>query len=83
MDHKPHLVKGTTVCLDKRFGGLVVKELFSLDKALLCKLSRCYANESGAVCVMILLEESVVRKRGVEHLCFQEEGLWKRIRKWC
>ena len=65
LDHKPHLVKWTIVCLDKRFGGWVVKDLSSLNKALHCKWSWCYASESGA-----LWHDVIKGKYG------EEEGGW-------
>ena len=37
MDHKPHLVNWATMCLDKKNGGLGVRGLFKLNKALLSK----------------------------------------------
>ena len=37
METKPHLVNLTIVCLDQRIGGLGVKNLFCLNKALLLK----------------------------------------------
>ena len=48
MEKKSHLVRWLTVCLDKRKGGLGVKNLAMLDKALLRKWSWCYANEKEA-----------------------------------
>ena len=37
LERKPHLVKRDTVCLDKRKGGLGVRRLSTLNRALLCK----------------------------------------------
>ncbi|RVX09363.1 Transcription initiation factor TFIID subunit 1 [Vitis vinifera] len=48
LDHKPHLVKWTVVCGDKKKGGLGVKNLSVLNKALLCKWSWRFAIERGA-----------------------------------
>ena len=39
LEKKPHLVRWSTVCLDKRKGGLGVKRLAMFDKALICKWS--------------------------------------------
>ena len=36
---KPHLVKWDTICLERRNGGLEVKNLSIMNKALLCKWS--------------------------------------------
>ena len=45
LERKTHLVKWTTVFLDKRKGGLGVKCLFILNKALLYKWSWWFAIE--------------------------------------
>ena len=37
LERKPHLVNWNTVCLDKRKGGLGVRRLSTLNRALLCK----------------------------------------------
>ncbi|KAJ9705360.1 hypothetical protein PVL29_003414 [Vitis rotundifolia] len=37
LERKPHLVKWDTICLDKRKGGLGVRRLSTLNRALLCK----------------------------------------------
>ena len=37
LEKKPHLVKWLTVCSDRKMGGLGVKSLSILNKALLCK----------------------------------------------
>ena len=37
LEKKPHLVKRSTVCLDIKMGGLGIKSLAILNKALLCK----------------------------------------------
>ena len=39
LERKPHLVRWGLVCLDKSKGGLGVKCLSTLNKALLCKWS--------------------------------------------
>ena len=44
---RPQLVRWATICLDKRKGGLGVKSLSTLNKALLCKWSWRFANERG------------------------------------
>ena len=48
LDSKPHLVKWDTVCFDRRKGGLGVRRLHSLNKALLCKWICCFASEREA-----------------------------------
>ena len=45
MERKPHLVNWDTVCLDKRKGGLGVRRLSILNRALLCKWNWRFANE--------------------------------------
>ena len=45
LERKPHLVNWYTVCLDKRKGGLRVRRLSTLNRALLCKWNWCFANE--------------------------------------
>ena len=37
LERKPHLVKWVTICSDKRKGGLGVRCLSTLNRALLCK----------------------------------------------
>ena len=37
LEKKPHLVKWATVCTDKKVGGLRVRDLHKLNKALLGK----------------------------------------------
>ena len=49
MDKKPHLVKWSTVCANKRNGGLGVRDLSMLNRALLCKWIWRFANEKNAL----------------------------------
>ena len=49
LEKKPHLVKWAAMCLDKKFGGLGVKDLGDLNKTLLAKWSWQFANERGAL----------------------------------
>ena len=49
MDKNPHLVKWSTVCENKRNGGLGVRDLSILNRALLCKLIWRFANEKNAL----------------------------------
>ena len=48
MDKKPHLVKWSTVCANKRNGGLGVKDFSILNRALSCKWIWRFANEKNA-----------------------------------
>nr|CAN82017.1 hypothetical protein VITISV_003416 [Vitis vinifera] len=81
---KPHLVRWNLVCLEKRKGGLGVRNLALMNSALLCKWNWRYANEREALwrCVISLKYDEeeegwhtrdVMRRNGV--------GLWKAIRK--
>ena len=49
LEHKMHLVNWETVCLDKRKGGLGIKNLANLNKALLCKWSWRFAIEKDVL----------------------------------
>ena len=49
MEKKPHLVNRKTVCLDRKSGGLGVKDLGRLNKTLLAKWSWHFANKRGAL----------------------------------
>ena len=46
---KPHLVRWNTVCLEKRKGGLGVRNPSLINIALLCKWNWWYANEREAI----------------------------------
>ena len=48
LEQKPHLVRWSTICLDKRKRGLGVQSLATLNKALLGKLTWGFANEGEA-----------------------------------
>ena len=49
MDKKPHLVSWKIVCMDKRSGGLGVKNLDWLNKALLTKWRFAVRNSAFAL----------------------------------
>ena len=57
LEQKPHLVRWVLVCLDKRKGGLGVKCLSSLNKALLCKWSWRFANERRLLWNQVIKEK--------------------------
>ena len=84
MERKPHLVKWDTVCLDKRKGGLGVRRLSTLNRALLCKWNWRFANERET-----LWRHVISRKFGEEEEGWYTRevregfgvGLWKEIRK--
>ena len=44
-----HLVRWVTICLDRKSGGLGVKDLGRLNKALLSNCSWRFTNERGAL----------------------------------
>ena len=66
LERKPHLVDWSIVCSDKRKGGLGVRNLALLNKALLCKLSWRFAMEREA-----LWRQVICAKYG------EEEGGWR------
>ncbi|KAJ9678729.1 hypothetical protein PVL29_020805 [Vitis rotundifolia] len=83
LERKPHLVRWEMVCLSKKKGGLGVKCLSILNKALLSKWNWRYANEKEA------LWNQVIRGKYGENRggwCSREVrevhgvGLWKGIR---
>ena len=84
MDKKPHLVRWPIVCIEKKKGGLAVRSLSKLNKTLLCKWNRRFANERDA------LWRNVISRKFGECLGGWFSGLirggfgsgfWKEIRK--
>ena len=65
MEKKPHLVKWDTVYSDKRKGGLGVRRLFTLNRALLCKWNWRFANE-----------RETFWKHVISNKFEEEEGKW-------
>ena len=49
LERRPHLVNWEVVCQDKKSGGLGIKKLSILNKALLCKWSWCFMQETNAL----------------------------------
>ncbi|RVW74735.1 putative ribonuclease H protein [Vitis vinifera] len=84
LERKPHLVNWDSVCSDIRKGGLGVRRLTTLNRALLCKWNWRFANEREA-----LWRQVIGRKFGEEQGGWYtrevREGfgvsLWKEIRK--
>ena len=84
LERKIHLVKWSVVCLDKSKGGLGVKCLFTLNRALLGKWGWRFMVEKEAI-----WNQVISRKYGVEEgEWYTREGregfgvgLWKEIRK--
>ena len=54
---KLHLVRWKTVCLEKRKGGLGVRNLSVMNKVLLCKWSLLYANERETLWKQVISEK--------------------------
>ncbi|RVW35544.1 DDT domain-containing protein DDR4 [Vitis vinifera] len=75
---RPYLVRWATVCLDKRKGGLGVKSLSTLNKALLCKWSWCFANERGALWNQVIRGKFGEERGG---WCSRDVSFWKDT--WC
>ena len=54
MEKRPHLAKWVIVCLDKKKGGLGVRNLSILNRALLCKWSWRYAVERESLWKLVI-----------------------------
>ena len=84
LDSKPHLVKWDTVCSDRRMGGLGVRRLHLLNKAVLCKWIWRFASKREAFWRQIINGKYWDLEGG---WCSKEVrggygvGLWKTIRK--
>ena len=84
MEKKPHLVKRSTVCSDRKIGGLGVKSFSILNKALLCTWIWRFANERDSLWRNVILWK-FEEKRG--SWCSSESRgayrteVWKEIRK--
>ncbi|RVW89870.1 putative ribonuclease H protein [Vitis vinifera] len=84
LERKPHLVNWDSMCSDIRKGGLGVRRLSTLNRALLCKWNWRFANEREA-----LWRQVISRKFGEEEGGWYTRevregfgvGLWKEIRK--
>ena len=84
VDKKPHLVKWATLYIDKKVGGLGVRGLYKLNKALLGKWNWCFTKKRDSV-----WRETIRRKFGeMQGGWFSGEsrdnfgtGWWKEIRK--
>ena len=54
LERKPHLVNWKTVCLEKSRGGLGVRSLSKMNKALLCKWCWRFANERDSLWRLVI-----------------------------
>ena len=64
LERRPHLVNWEVVCQDKNSGGLGIKKLSILNKALLCKWSWRFMQETNALW-NILIRVSMGRIKAV------------------
>ncbi|RVW47335.1 putative ribonuclease H protein [Vitis vinifera] len=81
---KPHLVKWSIVCLDKRSGGLRVKNLRAFNRALLGKWVWRFANERKALWNQVIRGKYGEEREGWKSCESREAyglGLWKAISK--
>ena len=84
LERKPHLVKWDTVCLDKRKGGLGVRRLSTLNRALLCKWNWRFVNERETLWRCVISRKFGEEEGGWYTRDVREGfgvGLWKDIRK--
>ena len=84
LEQKPHLVRWSIVCLDKRSGGMGVKSLGAFTRALLGKWVWHFANERKALWNQVI-RGKYGEERGGWRSCEPREayglGLWKAISK--
>ncbi|RVX03364.1 putative ribonuclease H protein [Vitis vinifera] len=84
LEQKPHLVRWSIVCLDKRSRGLGVKSLGAFNRALLGKWVWRFANERKALWNQVI-RGKYGEERGGWRSCETREayevGLWKAISK--
>ncbi|RVW17821.1 putative ribonuclease H protein [Vitis vinifera] len=84
LEKRPHLVKWAVVCTHKKMGGLGIRNLSILNRALLCKWSWHFAVERDSYWKLIISTKYGV-DRGGWSTCGAREGhgvgLWKEISK--
>ena len=81
---KPHPCRWKTICLEKRKGGLGVRNLSLMNLALLCKWSWRYAIEREALWKQVISQRYGEDDGGWRSREVSERfgvGLWKPIRK--
>ena len=84
MERKSHLVDWSIVCLDKRKGGLGVRNLALLNKTLICKWSWCFAVEMEALWRQVMCGKYGEEAGGWRSCDVRGSfgvGLWKAIRR--
>ena len=84
MERKPHLVNWDTVCMDKRKGGLGVRRLSILNRALLCKWNWRFAIERENFWRHVISRKFGEEEGGWSSREVRESygvGFWKEIRK--
>ncbi|RVW58987.1 hypothetical protein CK203_110732 [Vitis vinifera] len=84
LEREPHLVDWSIVCLDKRKGGLGVRNLALLNKALLCKWSCPFAVEREALWRQVVCAKYGEEEGGWRSCVVRGSfgvGLWKAIRR--
>ena len=84
LERKPHLVEWFIICSDKRKGGLGVRNLPLLNKALLCKWSWRFAVEREALWRQVISAKYGEEEGGWRSCVVRESygvGLWKAIRR--
>ncbi|RVW46228.1 LINE-1 retrotransposable element ORF2 protein [Vitis vinifera] len=84
LEKKPHLVNWDTVCMDKRKGGLGVRRLSILNRALLCKWNWRFAIERENFWRHVISRKFGEEEGGWSSREVKESygvGFWKEIRK--
>ncbi|RVX19039.1 Transposon TX1 uncharacterized 149 kDa protein [Vitis vinifera] len=84
LERKPHLVNWDTVCMDKRKGGLGVRRLSILNRALLCKWNWRFAIERENLWRHVISRKFGEEEGGWSSRDVRESygvGFWKEIRK--
>ena len=84
LERKPHLVNWKTVCLEKSRGGLGVRGLSKMNKALLCKWCWRFANERDTLWRLVIRIKFGEKDGGWYTSDIRGgygTGLWKDIKK--
>ena len=84
LERNPHLVNWKTVCLEKRSGGLGVRSLSEMNKALFCKWCWRFANGRDSLWRLVISTKFGKGDGGWNTNDIRggyDTGLWKDIRK--